>query len=257
MKLEQLQKEFFKAVTGLEQDFTAHVVEQGGINKEERVSIYRNAYISRLKETIENDHEILGLYLGDELFDKMAAGYIENTPSSHRSLRFYAEALPGYLQQAPIFKVHPIISELAQFERLLLHAFDAAEAKRADIKQLQKIPEDAWPQLTFRLHPSVQILSASTNAVECWQALKSEQTPPPAKAEDKSWLIWRNRERLTEFASLSNDENAYISYILAGFNFSQICDALSEFMNEDDVSAFSVSRLLGWLDTGVISELVY
>lgn len=255
MKLADLQQEFFNAIVGAEHHFDDCVVEHGDINKGQRISIYQNAYFTRLKETLESDHEILGFYLGDDLFDQMATGYVKAYPSPYRSLRFYAENLPEFLKQHEPFSDYPLISELARFERLLMHAFDAAEASRATLQQLQAIKPNDWPYMQFRLHPSCQLFVTNTNCVEVWQALKMEQSPPDARIGNAYWLIWRNEERLTEFISLNTIEISVAQQLLQGHNFSDICEMLSELMNEEDVSQFAVTLFIAWLNKGIISRI--
>jgi len=43
--------------------------------------VYRHAYVSRLVETLRNDHEHLHGYLGDEMFDAMGVAYVAAKPS--------------------------------------------------------------------------------------------------------------------------------------------------------------------------------
>lgn len=55
-----------------------------------RLSIYHNAYRIRLRGSIETDHPVLGIYLGDDGFEKMAAAFIHDNPSHVTSLRNFA-----------------------------------------------------------------------------------------------------------------------------------------------------------------------
>ena len=67
-----------------EPSIAKNVENHGGISREARLHIYKNAYQMRLKETIDNDHELLGLYLGDDLFDQMVSGCLLYTSPSPR-----------------------------------------------------------------------------------------------------------------------------------------------------------------------------
>ena len=256
MKLSELQGQFFDAILGNDSGFVSHVVASGELDQQERISIYQNAYVSRLKETIETDHEILGLYLGDELFDQMVEGYINAYPSHYPSLRAFSENLPDFLEQAAPFCDYPLIADLARFERHLLYAFDASDALRASLLDLQALEPEEWPALCFRLHPSCQLFQAKTNSVECWQALKVNQSPPAVDDRSSLWLIWRNKEMLTEFISLSMQEQLFMESMLKGKNFEAICEALSDDMDQEQVSVFAANTLMSWLDKGVISKLV-
>jgi hypothetical protein len=228
------------------------VAEHGGISRDARLHIYKNAYQMRLKETIDNDHELLGMYLGDDLFDQMVSGYVKTYPSNNTSLRNFADLLPEFLAKYPPFNNYPLISELARFERLLMVAFDAADAERFTREVLLTIPHEQWPDLVFRFHPSVQISHFSFNTVETWQALKQESAPEPAKKMPSTWLLWRNHQRLTEFRSLTKEEFLLIELMLKGNDFANLCDYLVTQHQGEDISPLALEYLLRWVDDGIL-----
>ena len=117
--LRQLQHAFMDYLnTGETASLQPQIVAQGKVATDTRMAIYRNAYRIRLTETIETDHEVLGLYLGDDLFDQMARGYIQQHPSTVPSLRDFCDALPAFLTQQMPFSEHPILADIAAFERI-------------------------------------------------------------------------------------------------------------------------------------------
>lgn len=251
LSLALLQQQMMGYLADNKMDISNNIVEQGNISCQVRLNIYKNAYFQRLKEVIDNDHQMLGLYLGDDFFDQMAVGYVEKYPSSYTSLRNYADNLPLFLSKNTPFSEHLILSEIARFERLLLTAFDAADTERFTLTHLQAISHDEWPQLVFRFHPSVQFAHFKWNSVESWQALRSEQTPEPAKKENSTWLFWRNSERLTEFRSLSLEEFTLIDMILTGQDFSALCEYLLTLSKDEEVSTLALNYLATWIDQGL------
>ncbi len=254
LTLVQLQAQMVNYLTDSDMTISQHIVEQGNITKDVRLNIYKNAYVQRLKEVIDNDHPVLGTYLGDDLFDQMVEGYVKKFPSNCTSLRHYADNLPLFLAQNTPFSDHPILSELAGFERLLLTAFDAADVEPFNLDDLQKIAEHQWPTLVFRFQPSVQLAKFQWNSVESWQALKAEQVPAPAIADDNTWLLWRNKERLTEFRSLSKEELTLITMILKGNNFSALCEYLLTTSNSNNVTELALNYLASWIEQGLFRK---
>jgi hypothetical protein len=252
--LAELQAQMINYLTHSDMTISQNIVEQGNITKDIRLNIYKNAYFQRFKEVIDNDHPVLGVYLGDDLFDEMVEGYVKNARSNHTSLRNYADNLPLFLAQQPPFSNHPILSELAYFERLLLTAFDALDVEVFTLNDLQQISEHQWPTLIFRFQPSVQLASFKWNSVESWQALKSEKSPAPAIAGDNTWLLWRNSERLTEFRSLSEEELTLISMILAGNNFSALCEYLLTSSHSGNVTELALNYLASWVEQGLFRK---
>ncbi len=256
LPLASLQQKLINYLVDDDPKVTTTIMEQikdhGNITRDVRLHIYKNAYQARLKETIENDHEMLGFFLGDDLFDQMVLGYINTYPSDNTSLRHFADKLPLFLANNAPFKDYPIISELAHFERLLMVAFDAADAERFTRDLLSKIPPEQWPELVFRFHPSVQLAHFKYNSVETWQALKQEQSPEPAKEQHSDWLLWRNNDRLTQFRSLPAQEYDLINMILNGASFADLCDFLLQEVTEEQASPLVLDYLLKWLDDGIL-----
>ena len=231
------------------------VTDSQGLNATQRLGIYANAYRLRLREVMDTDHEMLGLYLGDDLFEQMVTGYIGWYSSDHTSLREYCNRLPEFLRQDAFFAQHPILADLASFERRLFDAFDAADAERADLSALSQIEPAQWPELQVRFHPSVQLCHYATNAVESWQALKHNQTPPAPEAGDiRYWLMWRNRERVTEFSSLHHWQYRLIEGFLQGENLSRQCEVLLDTFDAEETPGQVVTALQAWLEMGIVSR---
>jgi len=104
-RLTDLQQQFSDYLLSRNDDIAACIVDDKRLSKQTRLEIYKNAYAIRLTKCIETDHPMLGKYLGDELFETMATGYIHNHPSQTTSLRNYCDNLPGYLRQTEPFSL--------------------------------------------------------------------------------------------------------------------------------------------------------
>ena len=166
--LADLQKRFLGFLTDRGEDIRDLVVDDQGISADTRLHIYRNACRLRLRGAIDTDHEVLGRYLGDELFDRMVQEYIARYPSRFFSLRDFTAHLPVFLRETAPFSGHPIVAEIAAFERLLLDVFDAPDLPRAGVNRLRGLTLDQWPGLRLRFHPSVQLFNTRWNSVESW-----------------------------------------------------------------------------------------
>jgi hypothetical protein len=253
--LRDLQRGFMSFLQSQDGDFSDFVIGDETLDTETRLEIYRNAYTTRLKKSIETDHPVLGLYLGDDLFDRMVGGYIALHPSEYSSLREFGENLPEYLACTVPFSENPILAEIAEFERRLLFAFDASEAKCARVEDLQAITPQDWPELRVVLHPSVCIFVALWNSVESWQALKADNTPPAATDNQaRQWMIWRGTDRLTQFRPLGAEGEVVFSVLAKGGSFSEACELLLDILPEERISTLAAECLLQWVGDGVISQ---
>jgi hypothetical protein len=254
--LAELQARFVDFLSGKNELIARSVVEQGNIDAETRLNIYRNAYQIRLKQALETDHEMLGIYLGEDLFELMANGYIESHPSNFTSLRRFGDRLPEYLKQTGPFNGHPIISELAMFERTLLDVFDAADAGRAPLSVLRDIPPDNWPGMILRFHPSTRLFTAGWNSIESWKALKAGQAPPVAQMHGHAyWLLWRGDDLLSGFRPVDGDEYRLLSLAIEGNSFAALCESLLTRHDEERIGAITLNYISRWFEQGIIERI--
>ncbi len=233
------------------------VADQKGIDVDQRLQIYASAYRARLRETIETDHEMLGLYLGDELFDRMVTAYIAGHPSGFHSLRQFCDALPAFLREDPFFRQYPLLSDLARFERSLLTVFDAAECARANFRDLQAVEAQSWPGIRFRFQASLQIFGCDSNAVESWQALKQGEPPPaPDYSSRRDWMLWRGEKRVSEFLSLAPDQLALLEGFVAGCDFAQQCEQMLQWHGLETAAAEVLRTVQTWFELGIVRKVV-
>jgi hypothetical protein len=253
--LRELQLGFMSFLQSQDGDFSDFVIGDETLDTATRLEIYRNAYTTRLKKSIETDHPVLGVYLGDDLFDRLVSGYIASHPSDYSSLREFGESLPDYLACTVPFSDNLILAEIAEFERRLLFAFDAGDTKCTRLGDLQAIAPQDWPDLHVVLHPSVCIFTALWNSVESWQAMRAENAPPAATDNRaRRWLIWRGNDRLTQFRPLAVEGEVVFSVLAKGGSFSEACESLLDILPEERISTVAAECLLQWVGDGVISE---
>ncbi|WP_194866966.1 DNA-binding domain-containing protein [Pseudoalteromonas sp. PPB1] len=244
-ELAQLQQAFVAMLTGTKSDLLNQIAPQPGLSIQDRASIYQNAYRIRLTKVLEQDHEMLGLYLGDDLFDDMVNGFLTQYPSTDPSLRHFGDRLPEFLAYHSPFSDHGILSEIAQFERLLLQAFDAPDAPRLTMQALQQIPANLWPNVVFTLHPSARLLACQFSAVESWQALKQTDTPPQAELATRHyWLIIREPDLRTAFHPLSHSDYICLTTLKEGLPFSFVCEAAANLHQDTEAGTQAVMQLL-------------
>lgn len=235
----------------------ARVIDRGAAAISVRLGIYANAYHKRLAEALEADHAILGRYLGDTLWQRLCTDYIAEHPSQTRSLRWYGDALPQFLTVNEPFAQHPLVAELAGFERALLATFDAADADPLPWSAMQTVAAEHWPGLRLHFHPSVCRHCGAWNAVAVWQALTAGREPPAAQAQAAGvWLLWRDRQRITQFRAVADDEHAALTAMAdQGADFAVMCERLSEYLPPAQVPARALALLESWFNDGLITAL--
>lgn len=220
---------------------------------ETRLEIYREAYYLRLLEVLQQDYETLHTVLGDEQFNQLGRNYIQAYPSKYRSIRWFSQYLPDYINQT---SNQDFLYELAQFEHLLTESFDAKNGTVVTIDEMAAITPEKWPDLYFKLHPTVQRLDVTWNIIAIWNAVKNkEDVILPKKLDTKTnILIWRN-ELQTQFYSLSEVQAEMLDAIELGKNFGAICEDLCKWTDESNVGMLAAQLLKQFILDNILSQV--
>lgn len=218
--------------------------------------LYINAYRARLAEALKDNYPVLHLALGDALFDPLAAAYIEQRPSSYRSIRWFGDGLREFIDQNPDLLPHPALADLASMDWALRGAFDAANASVCCGEDLAAIALQDWPQMRFALHPSVSLLDLNWRIGPIWHELNqdAEAVTEQPDALDHTLLIWRQALEC-KWRSLDVAEALALAAAARAETFADICEVLAGLDNdaaETDPPLHAVALLQQWLVEGLL-----
>ena len=254
--LAALQDQFQKALLSEDDRILLSISDSQRERRDVLFRVYRHAYTQRLVEFVENDHELLHKYLGDETFRKMAQAYAAAHPSQDRNARYFCVLLPLFLQTAEPYKSQPQLSELAALEKALNDAFDAADAPVLTVADLGRFPPEDWSRLTFKQHSSALRIDCHTNAPDIWLSLTEERKPPKPQnlAESSHILVWR--QDIPKFRVLGTEEAMMWDEAARRTNFSTLCGLVETFGGLKRAETRAASYLQGWINSGLLSEAI-
>ena len=252
--LARQQSEFQRAILTGDDAILAEIPDSPKEKRETLFGVYRYAYASRLVEAMRNDHKLLHIYLGDEMFDAMGHAYVAAYPSQHPNLRWFSGHLPDFLKSAEAYGKYPVLSDLAALEKALNDAFDAVEAPVVGIADMAAFAPEAWAALTFKPHPSAQRLDLSTNAAAIWLALKADEGPPEplSLAEPDRLLVWR-QDVTPVFHQLGAEEAMMWDEAARGIAFGVLCSMLATYDDPDGAAARGAAYLHGWVTAELLT----
>lgn len=255
-RLLELQNIFQSHLLNPQLEFKSFIHGTQKISAETRLSIYENAYRARLVDALAASYPILNKYLGDQQFYEMAELYLKTYPSTYRTIRWFGDQLDYFLYHTEPYINMPHLAELAQFEWTLTLVFDALDCPVLDLSDVLAITPESWPNMRFYAHSSLCRLNLKWNVVQIWQALHDNQDPPELLQYQEStrWILWR-KELTHQFCSIPEDEAWAIDAILQGVSFSEICDGLCLWVNEENAGLHAASLLKGWIHAGVLSKI--
>jgi hypothetical protein len=252
--LARQQSDFQRAILTGDDAILAEIPDSSREKRETLFGVYRYAYASRLVEAMRNDHKLLHIYLGDEMFDAMGHAYVAAYPSQHPNLRWFSGHLPDFLKSAEAYGKYPVLSDLAALEKALNDAFDAVEAPVVGIADMAAFAPEAWAALTFKPHPSAQRLDLSTNAAAIWLALKADEGPPEplSLAEPDRLLVWR-QDVTPVFHQLGAEEAMMWDEAARGIAFGVLCSMLATYDDPDGAAARGAAYLHGWVTAELLT----
>jgi Putative DNA-binding domain len=252
--LARQQSDFQRAILTGDDTILAEIPDSAKEKRETLFGVYRHAYSSRLVEAMGNDHKLLHIYLGDEMFEEMGHAYVAANPSQHPNLRWFSQALPDFLKATEPYSKYPVLSDLAALEKALNDAFDAQDAPVIGVAELASFAPEAWADLTFRAHPCAIRLDLSTNASAIWLALKGDETPPdPVQLKESSrLLVWR-KDVTPVFRDLSAEEAMMWDEAAREIPFGVLCSMLATYDDPDSAAARGAGYLHGWVTSGLLT----
>ena len=222
-----------------------------------RLDIYATGYRLRLIEVLDADYPALRALAGDDLFEQLASAYVKEHTSTFPNARWFGVHLPSFLATDPAFDSQPVLAEMAAFEWAMSLAFDSADDPVLAIADLVSVPSEAWSTLRFRVHSSLRRLELSWNVAAFWHAVtREEDVPEPELLPNvATWIVWR-RGLTTYFRSLDIGEAAALNTICTDGSFADLCEALCDWHEPDEVPACAMMLLKRWMDEGLISGLM-
>ena len=252
--LKELQDTFQRGILAGDDAILDEVKDSAKEQRKVLFGVYRNAYVARLAEILDDDYEQLHAYLGDRAFAKLVKAYIAANPSDQRSARWFGRHLPAFVRDSETYAKHPEAAELAQLEKALADAFDGPDATPLGIEALAAVAPEAWPNLVFTPHPTAIRLTFNTNAADIWSALKDEEAPPKPEhlIEPQAIAVWR-QDFMARFRPLPAEEAMMWDEAAKGVRFGVLCEMVATFGGEDDAELRAATYLKGWVDTEMLA----
>ena len=229
----------------------------GRARPELQLEVYANAYYMRLREVLQLDYPGLLATLGNDTFEALADAYIAAHPSRGYSLRDFGARLSGFMRNQTDYSERPTWAEMAEFEWCLGVAFDANDDPLVTTGMMNDLPFEAWPDIRFVFHASVQKINFAWNTPALWNACKTNIPTPEVQEYTPSapWLIWRQDQKV-QFRSLENDETVLFNAARQGDTFAEMCDVMSTVVSRETVPIRAVSLLKRWISDGMISQII-
>jgi len=178
----------------------------------ERLAVYQQAYLARLLEVLRELFPCLRFAVGDELFDGLAAGYIEQHPPASYTLGRLADHWVAYLDRTRPPDFGRFVVELAQLEQAIDEVFDGPGPERLPPFTF---PEQAGGEFRLRLVPGFRLLAFEYPVSTYFTAWKQGQSPawPPPQAQ---YVALMRRDYIVRRHELTSTQYDLLARLAAG-----------------------------------------
>jgi hypothetical protein len=176
LSLLDLQKRFDSALFGDAPDAVAPWIRHGegdeagntGIDAHARLAIYRNNLCEGFRNALALEFPVIERLVGQDYFRQLALSFLAEHPSRAGDLHPIGEPFAQFLRLRFENTHYAYLPDVATLEWAYQQSLVAADAPSFDPAALRDIPQNAYAQLRFTLHPACELVRSSYPVVWIW-----------------------------------------------------------------------------------------
>jgi hypothetical protein len=254
MDLPRSQHAFQDGLLGGSQEILGALRGNARETAETMFGVYRNAYWSRLVESLGVDFPGLKALAGDEAFDRLARAYVGKHPSQHPSIRWAGRRLSEFLASEAPWRDDPWFADMARFDWALAFAFDAPDAPAAGLADLVGVPPEFWGGIRLAFHPTLDAFLISTPVDEARPRLLENAAVALDRAarSERAIMAWRIGEDV-KFRAIDRLEHDALRAMQKGATFGEMCEQVARRLDAQTAPLRAAQILQGWLEWGLVA----
>lgn len=211
--LDDLQRWFHTAVTHpgelrqIAPDLESVVTESSQQSSEARLEVYARSYWARLLECLREEHPTVRAAVGDEAFDQLAVGYLQERPSTSYTLAELGASFAEYLSaHSPNDDFSRAIVELATLERNINEVFDLPGGETLGFlapAELAAVPSASRGDLQLAPLPTFRLLTFEYDVNDWFTRLRAADDAAELPPKQPSFVALSRREFIVRRHALS------------------------------------------------------
>jgi hypothetical protein len=252
-KLRQIESWFWQSIAAAPGDcdfvrqLVAEIEPSRTLDSAQRLQIYSDAYLLRLRGVLAEDFPRVAKLLGEENFDRLVRDYLKSHPSTEPSVHCLGGALAKFIGRRE--GIAPWMADLARLEWARVGAFDAPDDEPLTVAQLSRTDPAQWPQLRLIPVRSLEVVEAAWPIHRTW----AEQSPEGLEPIPTSIRVWRRPDYKVAHAPMDEHETVAAGRLIAHSTFGEICQVFDA-LEEQEGAAQAGALLLRWLEDGIIAR---
>jgi len=161
----------------------------------ERLGIYHDMYLLRMRDALAGDYPGLEHFLGDSGFLHLVRDYVQSHPSRSYTLNRLGDHLPGFIAAHSEIPRREFCAELARLELAVTEVFDGRERAPLAQAEIAAVPAESWEKARLTTIPAFRLLSFRYPVNAYLQSVRDEDHDHHPKARLKAeWVAVYRRD---------------------------------------------------------------
>lgn len=219
-------------------------------SKLERLQIYSNAYILRLREVLTKDFPITFKLVGESRFPIIVEQYLNEYPSLSFNISEVGRWFPLFLSRHSLSTSLPYLSDLASFEWLIGTTYFSVCLPPLNSESLSELSAEAWEKARLTINPTIRFFETKWPLNVIWESHhKNPNDPLPDLGKAPSiLLVHRFEESGVGVKPLNTTQLEILKRLQEGKTLGEACDVF--FSDGDDPNEL-MGWFRDWVETGL------
>ncbi|MBI3322462.1 MAG: putative DNA-binding domain-containing protein [Candidatus Omnitrophica bacterium] len=225
---------------------------QGGVPGEERLGVYAEGYIVRMREALAEVYEAVEQVVGRETFAELAREYAACHPSRDYDLSKAGRQFPQFLAAHPTSRELPFLADLAALEWSVSEAFHSFEQPPMPTSQLADVPPGALGGIRIHFQPSVHRAHSAWPVLDIWEQRNRPREEVSVDLVDRPQRVLIYRQGVRVFCeTMEPAQDDLLAGLLAGRTLGEACGDL---LVDEGKGQVPISEwFAGWVQKGLIT----
>jgi hypothetical protein len=232
--------------------FPRLVLRSETLDSYQRIGIYRDMYLARLREALASDYPGLLHYLGDEAFTALVTAYVHAHPSRSYTLNRLGDHLPEYIRSAKGLPRPKFLFDLARLELAMSQLFDASESPVLKPCDIADVSAEAWETAQLKPIDAFRLL-AFDYPVSAYLASVRDGTPHPSTRRKNSCVVIFRQNYTLQRLDLTRPAYELLSSLASGVPLGRALSLASRRRAIGEVQLFSWFR--DWVANGLFQTV--
>jgi hypothetical protein len=210
----------------------------------ERIQIYRDMYLLRMREALEVDFPLIQQRVGEHTFRDLVDRYVQSHPSQSYTLDHLGCHFASFLGRQGELAEAALMEDLARLEWSLCEVALAPDSTTLSMADLSVVAPDRFVEIRLHQVPALQTLSFRYNVNEVYKAWNEQTERPSITEQDTRLVVWRHHLNLWRL-ELSSAQFDFLSHLNSGLNLGHCLD--------QTIEAFSIEeeQLFEWFQSWI------